>query len=56
MAKKRTKKERKRRHACRWCGAMRYEDRMKKLNCSAGGFWVCINGDECAVKAAQYRI
>lgn len=44
-----------RRHACRWCGAMRYEKNMKKLKCSAGEFWVCLNGDICAVTAAQYR-
>jgi hypothetical protein len=52
---KKTKKQKMRRHACRWCGAMRYEKNMKKLKCSAGEFWVCLNGDICAVTAAQYR-
>jgi uncharacterized protein (DUF2461 family) len=55
MPKKKNKKEKKSRHLCRWCGAMRYEAKMKKINCSVGEFWVCLNGDICAATAAQYK-
>jgi len=53
--KQKTKRKYQPRHTCRWCGAVRYENRMKKLQCALGEFWVCENGDICAATAAQYK-
>jgi len=43
------------RHICKWCGAGRFETKMKQIKSTAGPFWVCTNGDVCAATAAQYR-
>lgn len=48
------KQKKKRRHACKWCGAVRNEDRLVFLKKKKLGFWRCQNQEMCAENAAKY--